>query len=120
MRPSLIAIDWGSTRFRSWLLDPKGTEIDSIDEDRDERLDVLEDSFKLYRCHPCFCIFYIHLCGWTLFRPLLKILWPLPTADACCGKYAMRNAMGALVAFYIYGVLDIPLHLFIYLSLIHI
>ncbi len=33
MRPRLIAIDWGSTRFRSWLLDPKGTEIDSIDEE---------------------------------------------------------------------------------------
>ena len=25
--------------------------IDSRDEDRDQRLDQLEDSFKLYRCH---------------------------------------------------------------------
>ena len=31
--PFLIALDWGSTRFRGWLLDPKGIEIDKIDEE---------------------------------------------------------------------------------------
>jgi 2-dehydro-3-deoxygalactonokinase len=33
MKPCLIALDWGSTRFRGWLLDSTGIEIDSIDEE---------------------------------------------------------------------------------------
>jgi len=33
IKPCLIALDWGSTRFRAWLLDSKGIEIDSIDEE---------------------------------------------------------------------------------------
>ena len=32
-KPFLIALDWGSTRFRGWLLDPNGIEIDKIDEE---------------------------------------------------------------------------------------
>ena len=31
--PLLIALDWGSTRFRGWLLDSNGIEIDKIDEE---------------------------------------------------------------------------------------
>ena len=30
-KPALIAIDWGNTRFRCWLLDINGNEIDNID-----------------------------------------------------------------------------------------
>jgi len=33
IKPFLIALDWGSTRFRGWLLDPNGIEIDKIDEE---------------------------------------------------------------------------------------
>ena len=33
IKPCLIALDWGSTRFRAWLLDSKGIEIDSLDEE---------------------------------------------------------------------------------------
>ena len=32
-KQSLIALDWGSTRFRGWLIDPNGIEIDKIDKE---------------------------------------------------------------------------------------
>ena len=50
-KPFLIALDWGSTRFRGWLLDPNGIEIDKIDKEfgilkvnQSQYLDVFEKS----------------------------------------------------------------------------
>ena len=51
----LIALDWGSTKFRGWLLDPNGIEIDKIDEefgilkiDNSQYIDVFEKQLGLW------------------------------------------------------------------------
>ena len=55
IKPFLIALDWGSTRFRGWLLDSNGIEIDKIDEefgilkiDNSQYLDVFEKQLGLW------------------------------------------------------------------------
>ena len=54
-KPFLIALDWGSTKIRGWLLDPNGIEIDKIDEefgilkiDNSKYIDIFEKQLGLW------------------------------------------------------------------------